>query len=84
MMGRYPHFSFHPTKKDEAICDEVIERMNIGSFSERNYLTLSGGEKQRVQFARILAQIWEKPTTGYRYLLLDEPLGAPRRQDQNK
>ena len=76
MMGRYPHFSFHPTKKDEAICDEVIERMNIGSFSERNYLTLSGGEKQRVQFARILAQIWERPHTGYRYLLLDEPLAS--------
>ncbi len=74
MMGRYPHFSFSPNKKDEDICNQVMERMNLISFKERNYLTLSGGEKQRVQYARVLAQIWEKPTTGYRYLFLDEPL----------
>ncbi|MEO6538078.1 MAG: heme ABC transporter ATP-binding protein [Ferruginibacter sp.] len=74
MMGRYPHFTFNPNKKDENICNEVMERMNVHIFKERNYLTLSGGEKQRVQFARVLAQIWEKPATGYRYLFLDEPL----------
>ena len=68
MMGRYPHFNFNPNKKDFAICDEVMERMNLSSFKERNYLTLSGGEKQRVQFARVLAQIWEKPQNGIRYL----------------
>jgi iron complex transport system ATP-binding protein len=74
MMGRYPHFTFNPNKKDNAICHEVMERMHLTSFGERNYLTLSGGEKQRVQYARVLAQIWEKPTEGYRYLFLDEPL----------
>jgi iron complex transport system ATP-binding protein len=74
MMGRYPHFTFAPNKKDESICSQVMERMNLLSFKERNYLTLSGGEKQRVQYARVLAQIWEKPTEGYRYLFLDEPL----------
>jgi len=74
MMGRYPHFNFNPKKKDFVICDEVMERMNLSSFKERNYLTLSGGEKQRVQFARVLAQIWEKPAEGIRYLFLDEPL----------
>jgi iron complex transport system ATP-binding protein len=76
MMGRYPHFTFNPTKKDEAICSEVMERMNLLSFKERNYLTLSGGEKQRVQFARVLAQIWEQPENGNRYLFLDEPLNS--------
>lgn len=75
MMGRYPHFEFNPGKKDYAVCKEVIERMNLQSFTERNYLTLSGGEKQRVHFARVLAQVWEKPADGStRYLLLDEPL----------
>ena len=74
MMGRYPHFTFNPNKKDVTICNEVIERMNLAEFTKRNYLTLSGGEKQRVQYARVLAQVWEKPTDGYRYLFLDEPL----------
>ncbi len=76
MMGRYPHFTFNPNKKDVSICSEVIERMNLLTFEERNYLTLSGGEKQRVQFARVLAQIWERPADSNRYLFLDEPLNS--------
>ena len=74
MMGRYPHFVFNPGKKDEDICYAVMERLNLLSFKDRNYLTLSGGEKQRVQYARVLAQVWEKPVQGCRYLFLDEPL----------
>lgn len=75
MMGRYPHFDTHPTKKDYSICQDVLNELEISSFKGQNYLTLSGGEKQRVQFARILAQIWEPPANqGCRYLFLDEPL----------
>jgi heme transport system ATP-binding protein len=74
MMGRYPHFQFNPGRKDEMICNEVMERMDLLSFRTRNYLTLSGGEKQRVQFARALTQIWDTPDHGNRYLFLDEPL----------
>ena len=74
MMGRYPHFTFSPNKKDFSICEEVVDLMNLHAFKERNYMTLSGGEKQRVQYARVLAQIWEPPFTGCRYLFLDEPL----------
>lgn len=75
MMGRYPHFELNPGKKDHEICREVMRILNLQPFAQRNYLTLSGGEKQRVQFARVLAQIWEKPAAGnQRYLLLDEPL----------
>ena len=59
LMGRYPHFNFQPSKKDTAICRQAMERVEIMSLSGRDYLTLSGGEKQRVQFARALAQIWE-------------------------
>ncbi len=76
LMGRYPHFAFSPGKKDEDICDQVMDRMNLQSFRERNYLTLSGGEKQRVQFARVLAQVWEKPALHNRHLFLDEPLAS--------
>lgn len=76
MMGRYPHFVFDPHPSDKKICDEVIDRMNLQSFRERNYLTLSGGEKQRVQFARVLAQVWENPGLDTRFLFLDEPLAS--------
>lgn len=75
MMGRYPHFDFNPGKKDFTICNDALTRMNLQPLKERNYLTLSGGEKQRVHFARVLTQIWEKPANGSsRYLFLDEPL----------
>jgi iron complex transport system ATP-binding protein len=76
MMGRYPHFNFVPSRKDHQICEEVMKRMDLITFRERNYLTLSGGEKQRVQFARVLTQIWEAPPEGTRYLMLDEPLSS--------
>ncbi len=76
MMGRYPHFKINPAKEDYQICDEVIALQNLQSFRERNFLTLSGGEKQRVQFARVLAQIWRMPEDGSRILLLDEPISS--------
>jgi len=50
--------------------------MEITGLLQRDYLTLSGGEKQRVQFARALAQLWEAPERGSRYLLLDEPISS--------
>lgn len=74
MMGRYPHFEFNPSAHDHMICEEALDRMKLITFRKRNYLTLSGGEKQRVQFARVLAQLWEKPKEGNRFLFLDEPL----------
>lgn len=76
MMGRYPHFEVRPTKKDFDICEEVMEQLGVSIFRKRNYLTLSGGEKQRVQFARVLVQIWETPENGNRFLLLDEPISS--------
>jgi len=75
MMGRYPHFEFRPTAIDITICKEVTERMRLENFLNRNYLTLSGGEKQRVHYARVLAQIWEQKNE-IRYLFLDEPLNS--------
>ena len=76
MMGRYPHFKVNPTKKDVEICEEVMALQNLQPFRKRNFLTLSGGEKQRVQFTRVLAQIWQMPAEGSRILLLDEPISS--------
>lgn len=72
LMGRYPHFGFRHSEKDAAICEEAMRQMDIADLRARDYLTLSGGEKQRVQFARVLAQIWEPENKKPRYLFLDE------------
>jgi len=73
-MGRYPHFGTRPTSDDEAIVDEVMRFFDVAGMAERSYPTLSGGEKQRVNFARVLAQVW-RPIDGVeRVLFLDEPL----------
>lgn len=74
MMGRYPHFSVNPTAKDEQAVQEAMQFFDVEEMSERDYLTLSGGEKQRVHFARVVSQIWYASENGCRYLVLDEPL----------
>jgi iron complex transport system ATP-binding protein len=73
MMGRYPHFTSRPGSRDISACDAAMEFFSISDLSERDYMSLSGGEKQRVNFARVIAQIWGV-TGESRYLLLDEPL----------
>lgn len=73
-MGRYPHFKSKPTTLDAQVCQEAMELFGVSGMKSRNYLTLSGGEKQRVQFARVFAQIWTAAAGKDRLLLLDEPL----------
>jgi len=74
LLGRNPHYQYNPSKKDIEIVKEVMALLDLNSFTHRNYQTLSGGEKQRVHYARVLAQIWEIPKGEQRYLFLDEPL----------
>ncbi|MFD0998006.1 heme ABC transporter ATP-binding protein [Ohtaekwangia kribbensis] len=73
MLGRHGHKATQ--KENAAILDEVMSLTGIDHFRGRNYLTLSGGEKQRVQLARVLAQVWEE-TVYPRYILLDEPTSS--------
>jgi iron complex transport system ATP-binding protein len=49
--------------------------VGISEFADRTYPTLSGGEKQRVQMARILAQLWGESDEP-KLLFLDEPTSA--------
>jgi iron complex transport system ATP-binding protein len=73
MMGRYPHFKKHAAANDESVVAEMLERTGIMHLKERNYLTLSGGEQQRVHLARVLAQVGDKGSNAVRYLFMDEP-----------
>jgi iron complex transport system ATP-binding protein len=57
------------------VLEEVMALTDIEGWNERNYLTLSGGEQQRVQLARVLAQVWEVQSYP-RYILLDEPTSS--------
>jgi iron complex transport system ATP-binding protein len=74
MMGRSPHFSVSPGLLDRHAVEEAMNYFDVLSMAERDYVTLSGGEKQRVNFARVLAQVWFPEKDQMRYLLLDEPL----------
>jgi iron complex transport system ATP-binding protein len=74
LMGRYPHFTARPGAGDEQVCEEVMRFFDVTGMADRSYGTLSGGEKQRVQFARVLAQIWRPLDGATRLLFLDEPL----------
>lgn len=72
-LGRHAHAT---TKKQNVdLIDEVIDVTGLEKLQDRNYQTLSGGEKQRVQLARVLAQVWEE-TVYPRYILLDEPTSS--------
>ena len=73
VMGRMPHLEGSEGTKDYAIARAGLDMAGVGELEDRIYPTLSGGEQQRVQFARVLTQIGEQPSDGRRYLLLDEP-----------
>lgn len=73
-LGRSPHASGRQV--DAGIVEAACKLTDIRHLRERAYTHLSGGEKQRVQLARVLAQIWRAETTGSRLLLLDEPVAA--------
>lgn len=74
-LGRYPWNGGRPATEGQII-DASMRVAGIQHLAARSYPTLSGGERSRVQLARVFAQIWEpSPGTG-RLLLLDEPTAS--------
>ena len=70
-MGRAPYGA---VQKRQAL-EEVMAQTDCLSLAQRDYRALSGGEQQRVQLARVLAQLWQPQPTP-RWLFLDEPTSA--------
>lgn len=70
-MGRAPW----PADKSRAVIEEVMQLTGSLELAKRDFRSLSGGEQQRVQLARVLAQLWHDG--GPRgWLFLDEPTSA--------
>ncbi|HEF5874565.1 TPA: heme ABC transporter ATP-binding protein [Burkholderia cenocepacia] len=84
LLGRYPHARRSGARhviahRDRDIAWRALERAGADALVGRDVTTLSGGELARVQFARVLAQLWpdhDTMETDPRYLLLDEPTAA--------
>jgi len=68
LMGRAPHLGMFssPSKKDFIIAGECLDRVGIAHLRDKRFTEISGGERQMVLIARVLAQT-------PRIMLLDEP-----------
>ena len=68
LMGRYAHSSMFSStsKNDLEIAKEALVKVGLSHFENRSFLTLSGGEQQRVMIARAI--VGEND-----FFILDEP-----------
>lgn len=73
LLGRHPHVAGGESARDLEVAEEVLRRVDAWHLRDRLFPTLSGGEQQRVQLARVLAQVWEHRSA---CLFLDEPTAA--------
>ncbi len=82
MMGRAPYKKYYENDsvKDKEIALNALKHVGMDAFANRSFVTLSGGEKQRVLIARSLAQeadilILDEPTNHldvhYQWLIMD-------------
>lgn len=73
-MGRIPHSTSSSQNRD--IVTKALALVDCNHLASRSFVNLSGGEKQRVQLARVAAQVWDAVDAGERCLILDEPTAS--------
>lgn len=82
MIARYSNRSFlaKTTAGDTAICEEALDSVGMLPMKNRSFLSLSGGEKQKVLIASAFARqpeliVLDEPTNhldvGYQFLIMD-------------
>lgn len=81
-LGRLPHATGAAIDKD--VVQQAMLATDTDALAARKYTQLSGGEQQRVQLARVLAQLWRPVDSTTRLLLLDEPTAALDMQHQQQ
>lgn len=76
-MGAYPFDEQIGANVLDAAQAFAMQALSLESIADRSYLTLSGGEQQRVQLARVVVQV-EAALSVHEtaYLLLDEPVSS--------
>jgi len=82
MMGRYPYFDSQPGKEDFEAMNKHLDETDIYHLKDREYSTLSGGEKQRVHLSRVMAQVENEIEK--KLIFLDEPLNNLDVKHQHK
>jgi iron complex transport system ATP-binding protein len=76
-LGRSPHARASSAALDRRIVLAAMAAADVGHLAARRYPTLSGGEQQRVQLARVLAQLMDGTERfDGKVLLLDEPTSS--------
>jgi iron complex transport system ATP-binding protein len=75
-MGRYPYQGQEAAARTKDIARHCLQQVGLQGYEERDVRTLSGGEQQRAQLARVLAQVHRESESGERFLLLDEPTAS--------
>jgi iron complex transport system ATP-binding protein len=77
LMGRYPYYGRVPRSADVSIVERALDLVGLSLKRDQAYPTLSAGERQKAQLARVLAQIWNYDGAAeHRYLFLDEPTSS--------
>ena len=72
-MGVYPLKNKTLKVNVDNVYEKLLKVFDLDDLKDQIYTTLSGGEKQRVQLARVISQIWTSNTFNNKLLILDEP-----------
>lgn len=76
-LGRSPHVRDSSAALDREVVEAAMVATDVRHLADRLYPTLSGGEQQRVQLARVLAQLMDSSgSVRGKLLILDEPTAS--------